>query len=136
MGEFHNALDVSVSGLKAQSQRLRHVSENIANADTPGFRRKTISFKTEFEGGREGVGRVKTGQVNLDQADLERVYDPAHPMADESGHFDGSNVDLIIEVADAREAQRSYEANDCRTLSTEPCEKLASVRICLPRRNV
>ena len=24
---------------------------------------------------------------------------------------DGSNVDLIVEVADAREAQRSYEAN-------------------------
>ena len=28
-----------------------------------------------------------------------------------SGHYDGSNVDLVIEIADAREAQRSYEAN-------------------------
>ena len=111
MGEFLNALDVSVSGLKAQSQRLRHVSENIANADTPGYRRKTVPFKTEFEGGRDGVGRVKTGGVNLDRTELERVYDPSHPMADATGHFDGSNVELIIEVADAREAQRSYEAN-------------------------
>jgi flagellar basal-body rod protein FlgC len=42
---------------------------------------------------------------------LQRVYDPGHPLADESGHFDGSNVDLMIEIADAREAQRSYEAN-------------------------
>ena len=32
-------------------------------------------------------------------------------MADESGYHDGSNVDLMIEIADAREAQRSYEAN-------------------------
>ena len=32
-------------------------------------------------------------------------------MADESGHYDGSNVNLVIEIADAREAQRSYEAN-------------------------
>lgn len=111
MGEFHNSLDVSISGLKAQSQRLRHVSENIANADTPGYRRKTVPFKTEFDGGRDGVGRVKAGRVNLDKADLERIYDPAHPMADDTGHFEGSNVDLIIEVADAREAQRSYEAN-------------------------
>lgn len=111
MGEFSNSLDVSVSGLKAQSQRLRHVSENIANADTPGYRRKTVPFKTEFEGGPDGVGRVKSGRVNLDRSDLERVYDPSHPMADETGHFEGSNVELIIEVADAREAQRSYEAN-------------------------
>lgn len=111
MGEFLNALDVSVSGLKAQSQRLRHVSENIANADTPGYRRKTVSFNTVFDLGSDAVGRVKTGRVNLDKTELEQIYDPSHPMADESGHFDGSNVDLIIEVADAREAQRSYEAN-------------------------
>ena len=32
-------------------------------------------------------------------------------MADETGHYDGSSVDLVIEIADAREAQRSYEAN-------------------------
>jgi flagellar basal-body rod protein FlgC len=36
---------------------------------------------------------------------------PDHPMADETGHYDGSNVNLVIEIADAREAQRSYEAN-------------------------
>lgn len=111
MNEFMKALDVSASGLKAQSQRLRHVSENIANADTPGYRRKSVPFKTVFDGGREGVGKVEAGRVNLDRSELEKVYDPSHPMADETGHFMGSNVDLIIEIADAREAQRSYEAN-------------------------
>lgn len=110
MSEFLKSLGVSASGLRAQSQRLRHVSENIANADTPGYRRKTVAFETEF-GGKDGVGRIETGRVSLDQAALERIYDPTHPMADESGHFDGSNVDLVIEIADAREAQRSYEAN-------------------------
>jgi len=39
------------------------------------------------------------------------VHDPGHPLADESGNYDGSNVDLVIEVADARAAQRSYDAN-------------------------
>ncbi len=110
MSDFSNALDVSVSGLKAQAQRLRHLSENIANADTPGYRRKTVSFETEFQNG-SNVGRVETGRVRLDPADLERVYDPSHPMADETGHFEGTNVNLLIEIADAREAQQSYEAN-------------------------
>ena len=110
MNDFSNALDVSVSGLKAQAQRLRHLSENIANADTPGYRRKTVSFETEFQSGSD-IGRVETGRVKLDPAELERVYDPSHPMADETGHFEGTNVNLLIEIADAREAQQSYEAN-------------------------
>ncbi|MEO0751707.1 MAG: flagellar basal body rod protein FlgC [Pseudomonadota bacterium] len=110
MSEFSNALDVSTSGLQAQSQRLRHLSENIANADTPGYRRKTIAFLTTMNGA-ETPGLVETGPVRTDQSDLARIYDPTHPMADESGNYEGSNVNLMIELADAREAQRSYEAN-------------------------
>lgn len=110
MNDFSKALDVTVSGLKAQSQRLRHVSENIANSDTPGYRRKTVSFESEYQTG-SGVSRVETSRVRLDQTELERVFDPSHPLADESGHYQGSNVNLLIEIADAREAQRSYEAN-------------------------
>lgn len=110
MSEFSMALSVSSSGLKAQATRLRHVSENISNADTPGYRRKTVPFETTGGMGRN-TDHVKTGRVTLDQTALEHIYDPAHPLADESGHYEGSNVDLMIEIADAREAQRSYEAN-------------------------
>ncbi|MBY5933620.1 flagellar basal body rod protein FlgC [Tateyamaria omphalii] len=110
MNEFSKSLSVSASGLKAQASRLRHLSENISNADTPGYRRKTIPFRTEFDGGH-GVARVDVGRMSLDDRPLERVYDPSHPMADATGHYEGSNVDLLIELADAREAQRSYEAN-------------------------
>lgn len=110
MSEFSNALSVSASGLQAQSQRLRHLSENIANADTPGYRRKTVPFRTVMDAsGTPGV--VETGRVRMDQSDLTRIYDPSHPMADDAGNYDGSNVNLMIELADAREAQRSYEAN-------------------------
>jgi flagellar basal-body rod protein FlgC len=110
MSEFAKSLDVTASGLQAQAQRLRHLSENIANADTPGYRRKTISFHNAFTAG-EGTGLVETGRVHLDRSELTQVYDPSHPMADKTGHYDGSNVNLVIEIADAREAQRSYEAN-------------------------
>ncbi len=110
MSEFSNALSVSSSALKAQATRLRHVSENISNADTPGYRRKTVPFEAVRDMGTN-VESVQVGRVSLDRSDLDKVYDPSHPLADTSGHYEGSNVDLMIEIADAREAQRSYEAN-------------------------
>ena len=110
MTDFMKSMSAASSGMAAQTARLRITAENIANADTPGYRRKVISFETAFMAG-DGVAEVKPGRINLDQSDLERIYEPTHPMADESGHYDGTNVDLMIELADAREAQRSYEAN-------------------------
>ena len=110
MSDFSNSLTVSSSGLRAQAQRLRHASENIANADTPGYRRKAVSFEARALPGAE-VTAVETGRVRLDRTALPRVFDPAHPLADAAGFYDGSNVDLVVEIADAREAQRSYEAN-------------------------
>jgi len=106
MSDLGTSLSLAASGMQAQASRLRHVSENIANADTPGYQRKTISFQEMAD----GTG-VETGPVRLDRKALTRIYDPGHPLADETGHYDGSNVDLVTEVADAREAQRSYEAN-------------------------
>lgn len=110
MSELTDALGVSASGMAAQSARLRHVAENIANADTPGYRRKTIPFEAVVEGGQR-TGAVRPGQLKLDARELPRIYDPGHPLADDSGHYLGSNVSLVVELADARQAQRSYEAN-------------------------
>jgi len=110
MSDFANSLSVSASGLKSQATRLRHLSENISNADTPGYRRKTVPFQT-IANSHSGISGVKTGQVKTDKTALDRIFDPSHPLADESGNYEGSNVDLMIELADAREAQRSYEAN-------------------------
>jgi flagellar basal-body rod protein FlgC len=107
MGDFIGSFSVSASGMEAQSRRIRMIAENIANADTPGFRRKMLSFE---EAAREGGVRV-AGPVKLDQAPLAQIYDPGNPLANEQGIYEGSNVELVVEVADAREAQRSYEAN-------------------------
>lgn len=110
MADFSEALTISASGMRAQAQRLRHVSENIANTDTPGYHRKIISFQEVVLGGEE-TGQVEASRVRLDQTALSEVYDPSHPLADADGIYQGSNVNLLIEIADAREAQRSYEAN-------------------------
>ncbi|MGL4320742.1 MAG: flagellar basal body rod protein FlgC [Paracoccaceae bacterium] len=106
MGDLFTSIKASAAGMEAQAMRLRHVSENVANADTPGYQRKIITFDEAMD-----TGLVETGPVRLDRTEGARIHDPSHPMADLSGYYDGSNVDLVIEIADAREAQRSYEAN-------------------------
>lgn len=110
MTDFSDARSIAASGMAAQADRLRHVAENISNADTPGYRRKLASFEAQLEAGQR-TGKVQTGPVELDRTALERVYDPSHPLAGADGYHDGSNVNLVVEIADAREAQRSYEAN-------------------------
>ncbi|MEM8789901.1 MAG: flagellar basal body rod protein FlgC [Pseudomonadota bacterium] len=109
MSDLMKTMAASASGMEAQSARLRVVSENIANADTPGYRRKLMPFEA-FAAAPQVEG-VRAGRVQLDRTELTQVYDPAHPMAGADGMYDGSNVNLMIEMADAREAQRSYEAN-------------------------
>jgi len=110
MSDFTGSFAIAASGMEAQAMRLRLVSENIANADTPGYHRKTSAFEQVATAGEDG-GAVRLGPVDLDRRDLARVLDPGHPLADQNGYYDGSNVDLVVEIADAREAQRSYEAN-------------------------
>ncbi|PKA40869.1 flagellar basal body rod protein FlgC [Rhizobium sullae] len=111
------AMKIAGSGLEAQSTRLRIVSENIANArstgDTPGadpYRRKTITFGEEVDraGGVTTVGVKKLG---VDEADFTTEYDPSNPAADERGVVKLPNVNMLVEMADMREANRSYDAN-------------------------
>ena len=104
MADLLTSLGFAASGMQAQAGRLRTLSENIANADTPGYQRKTVSFQDVADG-------VTLGPVRLDRTEGTRIYDPGHPLAGEDGTYVGSNVDLVIEIADAREAQRSYDAN-------------------------
>ncbi|SIP99148.1 flagellar basal-body rod protein FlgC [Rhizobium sp. RU33A] len=110
-------LRVAGSGLEAQSTRLRIVSENIANArttgDTPGadpYRRKTITFGAELDR-VTGAQTVEVKKLGVDQSDFIAEFDPGNPAADERGIVKMPNVNILIEMADMRESNRSYEAN-------------------------
>ncbi|VAV92119.1 Flagellar basal-body rod protein FlgC [hydrothermal vent metagenome] len=110
MNSFVNSMSAAASGMRAQGFRIRVVSENIANNDTPGYHRKLTSFNNTFDN-KTNMNLVSVGRMSLDNSALEEKYDPSHPMADENGIVKMSNVDLMIEMADGREASRSYEAN-------------------------
>ncbi|NQV80847.1 MAG: flagellar basal body rod protein FlgC [Alphaproteobacteria bacterium] len=108
---------VSASGLRAQSERMRVIAENMANADSlpqaPGldpYRRKTVSFKSVMDR-EQNVDLVKIKKVGFDRSDFTKAYDPGHPGADNDGYVLKPNVNTLIEAMDMREAQRSYEAN-------------------------
>ncbi|AEG03211.1 MULTISPECIES: flagellar basal body rod protein FlgC [Sinorhizobium] len=117
MDPLTSALKVSASGLQAESTRLRIVSENIANArstgDAPGadpFRRKTISFAAEVDRA-SGASLVEVERLGTDDSDFNIEFDPGNPAADEKGMVKLPNVNILIEMADMREANRAYEAN-------------------------
>ena len=117
MDPLSASLKIAGSGLEAQSTRLRIVSENIANArstgDTPGsdpYRRKTITFGQELDK-TSGSNLVSVKKLGVDRSKFTEEYEPGNPAADANGIVKMPNVNILIEMADMREANRSYEAN-------------------------
>ena len=99
-----SSLSAASSGMKTQSFRMRLSAENLSNVDTPGYQRKLLFLK-EMERG------VALDRVSLSRQAGREVYEPEHPLADDQGMVEFSNVDLMVELADAREARRSFDAN-------------------------
>ncbi|WP_353475663.1 flagellar basal body rod protein FlgC (plasmid) [Salipiger sp. H15] len=117
MDPLKSVLSVAASGMRAQGERLKVVSENVANASSTGnteggdpYRRKVISFE-ELIDRETGASMVGVSDVSRDDAEFELRYDPSHPAANQDGFVKVSNVKTILELANMREASRSYQAN-------------------------
>ncbi len=117
MDELQKSTKVAISGMKAQAERLRVISENLANVDslarTPEgvpYKRKVVTFKNQLDQ-TTGLSSVKVDKVRDDPSEFQRRYDPKHPAANRDGYVLAPNVNPLIEMMDMREAQRSYEAN-------------------------
>ena len=117
MVDLVKSMHIAASGMHAQSQRLRIVSENIANVDSLGkfpgdapYRRKVIAFRNVLD--RElGAEKVKVQKIGVDKSNFKRKYDPSHPLSDAEGYILTPNVSSMIEMMDMREARRGYESN-------------------------
>jgi flagellar basal-body rod protein FlgC len=118
MSDLYGAMAISSSGMRAQSERSRVIAENIANSDntpqSPGeapFTRKTVVFKNVLD--RElGADKVVVDKIGRDtRTPYPLRYMPGHPGANAAGYVQMPNINTLIETTDAREAQRSYEAN-------------------------
>lgn len=118
MSDMWNTMTVSAFGMKAQGERSRVISENIANASTAAltpdsepYSRKIITFKNEMDK-QHDTNLVKVKSIGDDKKnDFVMKYMPDHPGANAGGYVKMPNVNMIVELNDMREAQRSYEAN-------------------------
>ncbi len=117
MGDFSTSLKIAAGGLQAQTVRMRVIAENLANADSTGrtpeedpYRRRIPTFKSIFDREMDAFN-VQVGGMKLDDSEFDSRYEPGHPAADAQGFVKYPNVNSLIELADMREAQRSYEAN-------------------------
>lgn len=117
IGDLSTSADIAVSGMKAQAQRLKVISENMANAESvsaePGkdpYSRQVVTFQ-QYVDRETGADMVKVGKIVKDKSEFIKKYDPNHPAADAQGYVSMPNVNPLIEMMDMKEAQRSYEAN-------------------------
>lgn len=108
---------IGAAGMKAQSDRLRIVSENIANAEAVGtregeapYRRKVLSFRNNLDRELEAE-KVEVHKYGFDDSPFKQKYEPYHPNANAEGYVLYPNVNTIVEMMDMREARRGYEAN-------------------------
>ena len=114
---LQTSLRIAAAGLQAQSTQLRIVSENIANAQSTGaspgadpYARKTVSFESAVDRAT-GAELVEVKSIGIDRTPFKLERDPGNPAADASGMVKLPNVEVLVELADMREANRTYEAN-------------------------
>jgi flagellar basal-body rod protein FlgC len=121
------SLKISSSGLAAQRKRMEAISSNIANAQTTRtaeggpYRPKEVVFGSEPA--RESFSEILEGEldqfgqkvhvtevISTDKPPVLK-YEPNHPDADERGYVAYPDVNVMKEMANMINAQRSYEAN-------------------------
>jgi flagellar basal-body rod protein FlgC len=114
---LQSSLKIAGAGLEAQSIRLRIISENIANSQATGtapgadpYARQTVSFDDEVDRA-SGLSLIHVKSLGVDDTPFRVEHDPGNSAADERGFVKLPNVDVLTELADMREANRTYEAN-------------------------
>ena len=119
---FLNSLNITGSALTAERYKTDVILQNIANqnvaASSPeeAYQRKQVVFQERTLTFDEELNRVSGGGVRVTETvelgeDVNPVYDPDNPMADEDGYVYYPNVNNTEEQIDLLETTRAYKAN-------------------------
>ena len=116
MDPLYSTLDILGSGMRAQSERLKVISQNLANKDTAAtsptedpYRRQLVHFENYFDRAAQ-ANKVRVSHISEDPKDFTLRFEPNHPGADGKGYVKYANVTGLIEIADMQQASRSYQA--------------------------
>ncbi len=118
------AIDVSTSGLVAQRARINTIAGNLANLSTTHnelgeakpYQPRYVIFQANPEvGGDQGTAGVKVDSIEISDMEPTWKFQPGHPDAikegDRQGYVAYPGINMMMEMVDAIEASRAYEAN-------------------------
>jgi flagellar basal-body rod protein FlgC len=120
---FFSALKIAGGALDAERMRADLATSNLANANAtrspeggPYRRRDAVLRSVPTEGAFQGrleraIRGVRLERVVTDPRPPREVFNPAHPDADERGVVRLPNIQMVEEMVNLLNAQRSYEAN-------------------------
>jgi flagellar basal-body rod protein FlgB len=105
-------LPVVTRSMDASMLRNRVIANNIANVNTPGYKRVEVSFEEELRHAldRTRLNGAKTASNHMDfgRKNLSEVHAEAHHPYDPTLPSGVNNVDIDMEMAKLAETQISY----------------------------
>ncbi len=101
-----NYINVLQTGLDASWTRNSVIANNIANADTPGYKRKDVQFEDYL---MNEIGFTDSLDDEVAGADLDALTATTYTEYDDvSYRIDGNNVDIDTESAELAKNQIRY----------------------------
>lgn len=107
-----NAFDyINILDRAADASWLRNeaISNNIANVDTPGYKRQDVAFESELE---KALGRNRYQSMDSKVKNVKTSRLEARPYVDSESYsyrLDGNNVDIENENVMLAENQLKYQ---------------------------
>ena len=90
MSNMDNVIDVINAGIRAESLRQKAISSNVANLETPGYRRVDVEFKELLAKAMESPGNLKPEDIEPE------IYRPENTAV----KANGNDVSLELEVGE------------------------------------
>lgn len=104
--DAYNYINVLSKAADASWTRNEVIANNIANVDTPDYKRKDVSFETQLQKSLSGSGSLDTKVKELNLSTITgEVYTDLSTL---SYRKDGNNVDISTESANLAENQIRY----------------------------
>ena len=107
-----NNINLYKKSMDASWLRNKAISNNIANVNTPGYKRQVVNFDDVLRGYIEGTGPVRLNKTNAMHMDGPGMsLDPTvSTVKDTAFREDGNNVNIDIEMAERTKNEIRYQA--------------------------